>query len=73
MLNRSSPSLGSAPERLCSAVVVAMDLVLGVDFDFFGFGAGLDFGSHARGICGMNFIEIGGATKEVLQEKAILS
>lgn len=73
MLNRSSPSLGSAPERLFSAVVLAMDLALGVGFDFFGFGAGLGFGSYARGTCGMNFMEIGGATKEVLQERAILS
>jgi hypothetical protein len=44
---------------------------LDVGFDFFGFGARLDFGSHARGTCGMNFIGIRGATKEVLQEKAI--
>jgi hypothetical protein len=66
MLDRSSPSFGSAPERLYSAVVAAMDLTLDVGFDFFGFGAGLDFGSHARGTCGMNFIGIGGAIKEVL-------
>jgi hypothetical protein len=61
MLNRSAPSLGSAPEQMCSAVVaVAMDLALGVGFDFFG--AGLDLGSGwdfgAGGTCGMNFIEI---------------
>jgi hypothetical protein len=67
MLNHSSPSLGSALERLCSAVVVAIDRALGVGLDFFG------FGSHVRGPCGMNFIEIEGAIKEVLQEKAILS
>jgi hypothetical protein len=73
MLNRSSPSLGSPPERLCSAVVVAIDLALDVGFDFFGLGTGLDFGSHVRGTCEMNFIEIGGAPKEVLQGKAILS
>jgi hypothetical protein len=71
MLNRSSLSLGSPLERLCSAVVVAIDLALGVGFNFFDFGIGLDFGSQVRGTCEMNFIEIGGATTEVLQEKAM--
>jgi hypothetical protein len=73
MLNRSLLSLGSPPERLCSAVVVAIDLALDISFDFFSLGSGLDFGSHIRGTCEINFIEIRGAPKEVLQGKAILS
>jgi hypothetical protein len=41
-----------------------MDLALGVGFGF---------GLHARGTYVTNFVEIGGATIEVLQEKAILT
>jgi hypothetical protein len=44
-----------------------MDLALGVSFGF-GFG----FGLLAGGIYVTNFVESGGATNKVLQEKAIL-
>jgi hypothetical protein len=47
-----------------------MDLALGVGF---GFGFGFGFGLLAGGTYVTNFVESGGATNEVLQEKAILS